>query len=128
MVLGFLQELWPQTELNRNAIKKIFTSQVNSRKGNFLILLDKTIAGHISLEVSDDYRMIKTARIRNFIISEEYRGKGIGKKVMKLLEKTASQQHCGMIEVSTELNRKRAQKFYEKNGFINTSLRYKKKL
>lgn len=65
----------------------------------------------------------------NFAIRPEYRDKGIGSVVLRLLEKKAKQFNCTRIYAYTDKNGKRL-KFYWRNGYdrISTVGTYLKKI
>jgi len=60
--------------------------------------------------------------IEELVVKEEFRGKGIGTKLMKELEKVAKEKKFGAISLNTK---KFNLKFYEdlgfkKTGYVNT--------
>lgn len=67
--------------------------------------------------------------IEDFIITEKYRGKGIGKKLLSAIEEAGKVKGCNQAILVTETNRKDAQRFYESCGFpAGKNVGYKKSL
>ncbi|MDD5601285.1 MAG: GNAT family N-acetyltransferase [Actinomycetota bacterium] len=60
-----------------------------------------------------------TALINELIVSEDYRRKGVGKKLISKAIKIAKQRGMDEIEVGTEKKNIIAQSFYKKCGFNN---------
>jgi len=59
----------------------------------------------------------KTAFIDELYISEDYRGKGIGKTALKFAEKFAKEKGYKYLRLEVELSNTIAQKIYRANGF-----------
>jgi GNAT superfamily N-acetyltransferase len=55
--------------------------------------------------------------LENMIVSENARGKGIGRKLVEQLEEYAKQRNCTYIMLVSLIKRKGAHKFYESLGF-----------
>ena len=55
--------------------------------------------------------------IEDVIVDNKVRGKGIGKKLMKTLDKFAKEKHCLYTILVSSAYRKEAHKFYESLGF-----------
>lgn len=67
--------------------------------------------------------------MENFVIAEKYRGKGVGRQLLKELEKIGKERKCSQIIFITETDRKDTIEFYKKVGFDSTSHRgFKKSL
>jgi GNAT superfamily N-acetyltransferase len=57
--------------------------------------------------------------IEDVIVKEGLRGKGIGRELMKSLDKFAKRKHCAYAILVSSHYRKEAHKFYENAGFID---------
>ena len=55
-------------------------------------------------------------------ISSQVRGGGIGKKMMKFAIEHARKQGCGLVQLTTDLRREEAHKFYKDLGFSGSHL------
>ncbi|WP_193716575.1 GNAT family N-acetyltransferase [Sneathiella sp. P13V-1] len=61
-------------------------------------------------------------QIEGVRISSKARGGGIGGKMMKFAIEYAKKQGCGLVQLTTDLRRKDAHKFYEDLGFSGSHL------
>ena len=59
---------------------------------------------------------LPTLFIEDIFVLEEYRGRGVGKKMFDFLKTVAKSEGCGRIEFTVLKWNKTAQEFYEKNG------------
>jgi ribosomal protein S18 acetylase RimI-like enzyme len=67
--------------------------------------------------------------IENVIVSNKYRGQGIGKKLMLEIEKIAKERNCYYTMFVSGAQRKEAHKFYESLGYkLNEVQGFKKYL
>lgn len=62
--------------------------------------------------------------IQELIVSEKYRGKGIGQKLIKKAIELAETIGMEQLEVTTNIKRERTHQFYRKNNFIETSKKF----
>ena len=63
-------------------------------------------------------------RITALVVSEEYRGQGIGKKLVAEVTSIARQAGCGRMEVTSGDHRPKAHEFYEKLGYKSDERRF----
>jgi GNAT superfamily N-acetyltransferase len=70
----------------------------------------------------------KVCVIETLIVSKNHRSKGIGSKVMDLVEEQAIKDGCDAIELTSATFREDAHKFYFKNGFSIKSFGFSKAL
>lgn len=66
----------------------------------------------------------KTIYMRNFIVEESYRSKGVGKILYNGLLKHAKEVGCNRVDFDVLNRNTRAQKFYEDLGAINMTEKY----
>jgi GNAT superfamily N-acetyltransferase len=66
------------------------------------------------------------ARIAAICVDEKSRSAGIGKELIRFIEKKCSEKNCVLLEVTTKLIREKAHQFYLKNGFVETHKRFNK--
>lgn len=57
------------------------------------------------------------AKITEMVVSEEYRGKGVGRRLVEEAKRLALQMGCSSLDMSTELDNAEAIGFYRKMGF-----------
>lgn len=64
--------------------------------------------------------------IQELYVARNFRNKGIAKSLIRALQERLSKTDCENLEVTTNLNRSDAKRFYSKLGFNNTHLKYVK--
>jgi GNAT superfamily N-acetyltransferase len=62
------------------------------------------------------------------IVDQGYRGRGIGALLVAEAEKRLAEHGCRIVEVTSNMRRDRAHRFYEQLGYERTSYRFMKKL
>jgi GNAT superfamily N-acetyltransferase len=65
-------------------------------------------------------------RITAFCVDEKFRSQGIGQQLLKSSEEFLRQQDCARLEVTSNIKRTGAHRFYLKSGFLEDSLRFVK--
>lgn len=118
-------------------------SDLKNMKELFKILSGRD--SHIMLSAIDDNKLVGSVTgiicddlygrckpfivLENMIVDISYRNKGIGKALIKDLERIALERQCTQIILVTEANRNDARSFYEHIGYSRDTYRgYKKKL
>ena len=66
----------------------------------------------------------QNCRITAIVVDEQVRKTGVGRQLIQFAQVKARQHACAQLEVTTSLERKATQAYYEHNGFIKTSFRY----
>lgn len=74
-----------------------------------------TIIGYGSLVIENKIRGYSSGQIEDVVIHEDWRGKGIGEKLIKALVQRAWDKKCYRLSLFCE---KELVPFYEKNNFI----------
>jgi GNAT superfamily N-acetyltransferase len=64
----------------------------------------------------------------NVVIDKNYRSKGIGKRILKWLEKEGKRKGCRTIILDTYVENFSAHRFYYREGFIARGFHYLKKI
>lgn len=62
------------------------------------------------------------AQIEGVRVHQEYQNKGIGKKLFQFLIEKALQNDCHLVQLTTDISRPDALKFYESLGFVQTHI------
>lgn len=77
------------------------------------------IIGTCSLIILDNlgHKGAKLAIAESMIVSQEYRGHGIGSKLMQFVMEKAKEENCYKLMLSSNKKRIKAHKFYEQLGF-----------
>ncbi|MBW7982753.1 aminoalkylphosphonate N-acetyltransferase [Enterobacillus tribolii] len=68
------------------------------------------------------------AEIQELVVAADARGKGVGKRLLGWAETTARKQGAEQTELSTSVRRHDAHRFYQREGYKNTHLRFTKPL
>lgn len=100
-------------------------------EGRIVLLaeLDGAVAGCLSTSVMRVlHRPALVGRISMMVIEEAMRGRGIGATLVRAAERTLAAQGCYMIEVTSNVRRTEAHRFYERLGYERTSARLAKEL
>lgn len=62
------------------------------------------------------------ASIQELVVTEEFRGRGVGKALVEFVKGKVCERHCHGLEVATSLLQSGAKSFNEKCGLIGKSL------
>ncbi len=70
----------------------------------------------------------KRARLTSFCVDEHFRNKNIGKHFLDFLEEFCFEYNILRIELTSNIKRLDAHRFYEKNGYLFMSKRFYKEI
>lgn len=86
--------------------------------------LDGEVVGCLSTSVMRVlHRPAPVGRISMMVVDEMVRGRGLGAALVRAAEWRLAEQGCAMIEVTSNVRRTAAHRFYERLGFERTSVR-----
>lgn len=68
------------------------------------------------------------AEIMELVVDVKYRSHGIGKQLLAAAETAARKRHCQILEVTSNRKRKKAHKFYQREGMKNTHYKFVKQI
>ena len=89
---------------------------------------DGTLVGAVTThQMRVLHRERPVGRITALVVDAVFRGQGIGRLLVAAAEAALADSGCGLIEVTSNLRRTDAHAFYERIGFVRTSLRFAKK-
>lgn len=119
-----LYTLFWNDRMNLTKMKQKFTEVIQNSNYIFLCAEKEgkvvgTIQGIICEELYGD--CIPFLVMENFVVAENHQGKGIGRKLLKELERVGKERNCSQIIFITEADRKETVSFYERVGFNPTS-------
>lgn len=105
-----------------NLTKMEQTFSILSQNPNYIFLGAEDngkIIGTIQGVVCDELygECIPFLVMENFVVAEDYRGKGIGRQLLNEPERIGKEKQCSQIIFITETARKETVRFYEKVGF-----------
>ena len=129
-VLKLLAQLWPEKKLNEKELRKVFLRGLNSDFQSYVCaLIEDDIVGFCSLTIKDSlWQTGLLGHIDELVVDKEYRGKGIGSKLMEYITNIAGEKGCVIIELDSALNRNQAHRFYKQNGFKDRAFLFSKKI
>lgn len=73
-------------------------------------------------------RATRRAQVESVRVHADLRGQGIGAAMMADAETRARAAGCGLMQLTTDVTRGRAQRFYDRLGFTPSHVGYKRKL
>lgn len=74
------------------------------------------------------HRPAPVGRISMMVVDERMRGKGIGTEMVIAAEELLAGKGCRLVEVTSNLRRADAHRFWERNGYERTSARFAKQV
>lgn len=90
--------------------------------------LDSQIVGMILLHCTRFLHRPPDGRIAALVVSEHYRNRRVGARLVETAEKIFREWNCGRIEVSSGIKREAAHRFYTRAGFSEAPKRFIKNL
>jgi GNAT superfamily N-acetyltransferase len=74
------------------------------------------------------HRPAPVGRISMMVVDESLRSRGVGAELVRAAEEALAERGCYMIEVTSNVRRTGAHRFYERLGYERTSVRLAKEL
>ena len=114
-------EFSPDSKKQLNSLKKIIS---NKNIGKiYTAKIDKEIAGMVSLVYTESTALGgRVALLEDMIIKKEFRGAGIGSKLIDYAINEAKKTNCMRITLLTDKENLIARKFYESKGFKQSEM------
>jgi ribosomal protein S18 acetylase RimI-like enzyme len=99
-------------------------SEIEGQSGNSIIVAvdNKRVIGCIQLTIIPGLARLgmKRAQIEGVRVNNQYRGKGVGETLIRYAIESAKALDCGLVQLTTDKQRKDAHRFYERLGFVST--------
>jgi len=128
-IYKLLKQLWPDKRLTKNKIEEIFLKRLKDKKAELFVLKkENNVIGYGSLVYHDDFMHGKTGFIGELVIEEKQRNKGYGSELLKNLIKKAKENYCKYIDLNSAVYRRKAHRFYKKQGFKKEAYYFIKKI
>jgi ribosomal protein S18 acetylase RimI-like enzyme len=129
-VLKLLAQLWPDETLDKKELQQVFLRGINSEfQSYFCAVVEEDIVGFGSLTIKNSlWQAGLLAHIDELVVDKQFRGKGIGSKLLQYITKAAKEKGCRRVELDSAFDRKQSHKFYEQNGFENRAFLFSKKI
>ena len=96
------------------------------RLNTIVILEYESIVGYLSYKIKEKYT--KKLDVDQLVILEQYRGKGLGKKLMDAAKKIAIDNGCDRIELNCWMFNENALAMYEHIGYNRQRIIYEMEL
>lgn len=97
---------------------RIFKSLINSdEREAFVAAVHNRVIGFVTLYYLDVFHHGgQVASIQELVVTEEFRGRGVGKALVEFVKEKMKEKHCKGLEVATDLWQSGAKSFYERCG------------
>ena len=113
--LAEYEKLAPPDEEAKNRLRRDCLSDKPKYQAFMGKIGDKYVSYIIFFFTYSSFLALTTLFLEDIFVLEEYRRKGVGKKMFDFLKATAKREGCGRIEFTVLKWNTSAQKFYEKN-------------
>ena len=114
------------TQLDYKKFEQIFIRYLENE--NFYSIVaeeDDLIIGCLNLRIEYQLHHVeKIAEVMELAVKEEYRSKGVGKKLLDEAKKISKDNNCLQIEVCCNQRRENAHKFYQRENLKNTHFKF----
>ena len=85
----------------------------------YLAMIENKVVGTFELLIMDNlaHKGSKSGIVEDVVVDNDYRSKGIGKKMMEFAMNVCRDNSCYKLTLSSSIHREGAHKFYENLGF-----------
>ncbi|MHC4457648.1 MAG: GNAT family N-acetyltransferase [Planctomycetota bacterium] len=128
-VLKLLAQLWPEKTLGEKQLQQVFLRGLSSEFQSYVCaVVEESIVGFGSLTIKNNLWVEGyIGHIDELVVDKEYRGREIGSKLLEYIINIARNKNCRRLELDSAFDRKKAHKFYERNGFENRAFLFSKR-
>lgn len=118
-VFALLLQLWPGRQLDREKIRQVYNQALAAEQQEYIIAKDRErVIGLITLRiVTNLWAQGNLMEIEELVVDEAYRSRQIGSRLLQKSIAIAAENRCRTVEVTSNMKRTQAHKFYEMNGF-----------
>lgn len=118
-VYPLFEQLWPNKEMDREALYNVFSRGVDSGSDVLLCtLLDDKIIGFCAYAIVNNlWQEGQISYVYAMVVDEKYRGKGIGSGLINEIINRAKHSGLKRVELDSGFPREKAHAFYLKLGF-----------
>jgi ribosomal protein S18 acetylase RimI-like enzyme len=83
----------------------------------YVAVLYNRVIGFVTLYYLDVWHYYgRIASIQELLVTEEFRGRGVGRALLEFVRQRVKEQQCRGLEVATDLWQSRARNFYQRCG------------
>jgi GNAT superfamily N-acetyltransferase len=118
-VYPLFEQLWPNMELDKEALRIVFCRGVNSDTDELLCLdyANELIGFCAYAIVNNLWQAGYISYMYAMVVDEKYRGKGFGTMLIKESIKDSKDRGLNRLELDSGFHREKAHEFYIKLGF-----------
>ena len=118
-VYPLFEQLWPNKELDKNALRIVFNRGVNSDTDELLCLVysDEPIGFCAYAIVNNLWQAGYISYMYAMVVDEKQRGKGFGTMLINESIKDSKAKGLKRLELDSAFHREKAHEFYIKLGF-----------
>ena len=122
-----LMNILYEGKLKYDIFKKIYKLKLQDKNSYYIVAIENNnIVGVLTSELQKKlHRERLQLFIEDLIVEEEKRNNGIGKALVENAVDYAKKNNCEVVELTSYKDNIRAHKFYENNGFISHSIKFK---
>lgn len=113
--------------LKYDRFKEIYKTKLEDKNSYYIVAVENNnVVGILTSELQEKlHRERLQLFIEDLIVEEKRRNNGIGKALLENAISYAKENNCEVVELTSYKENTRAHKFYENNGFINHSIKFK---
>ena len=129
-VLRLLEQLWPDRELDRPALRGVFSRNLDRDFQYYICAVSgEGLVGFCSLSIRESlWGQGDIGYIDELVVEEASRGEGIGGMLLERASELAKEKGCRRVELDSAFHREGAHRFYEAHGFQSYSLLFTKEI
>ena len=122
-----LMNILYKENLKYDRFKDIYKLKLQDKNSYYIVAVEENnIVGVLTSELQEKlHRERLQLFIEDLIVEEKRRNNGIGKALIENAVNYAKEKKCEVIELTSYKDNIKAHKFYENNGFINHSVKFK---
>ena len=118
-VYPLFEQLWPNKELDKNALKIVFNRGINSDTDELLCLdFSGELIGFCAYAIVNNlWQAGYISYMYAMVVDEKHRGKGFGTMLIQESIKSSKEKGLKRLELDSGFHREKAHEFYVKLGF-----------
>jgi len=107
-----------------NNFARIFKGFINSgEREAYVATLQNNVIGFVTLYYLEVFHYCgQVVSIQEMVVTEEFRGRGVGQALVDFVKQKASEKNCRGLEVATDMWQGGAKSFFEKCGLQGKGL------
>lgn len=122
-----LMNILYEGKLKYDRFKDVYKLKLQEENSYYIVALEEdNVVGVLTSELQEKlHRKRLQLFIEDLIVEEAKRNNGIGKALIENAINYAKDNNCEVVELTSYKDNIKAHKFYENNGFINHSIKFK---